>query len=211
MTRLFRVVVRLCPTWSRRRHARELEASPDDVPESFLSARKGRRLCRFGEGHSRRLSAAMEAANAFSQSGACSVRNPWISRRAGERSIGRAWEQASLRNVTTSQAEQQRPPLHVIYSNRHYVQLQADGNRAKIDVPRERLRIPYPGRRADAAGHERSGSENRGHVPALALTLPERAGSRPMREGRQSRNADRCATSAGPIAARAPRPAARGG
>ena len=49
-----------------------------------------------------------------------------------------AWEQTSAQNITTGESQTIAPaPLHVIYSNGHYVQFRAATNRAKIDTPRE--------------------------------------------------------------------------
>ena len=51
-----------------------------------------------------------------------------------------AWEQISARNVTTGQAQQQTPPaLHVVYTGGHYAQFRAAANRAKLDVPRDKM------------------------------------------------------------------------
>lgn len=51
-----------------------------------------------------------------------------------------AWEQTAARNITTGQAQQLTPPaLKVVFANGHYAQFRAAPNRAKLDVPREKM------------------------------------------------------------------------
>jgi anti-sigma28 factor (negative regulator of flagellin synthesis) len=54
--------------------------------------------------------------------------------------VAGAWEQLSSKNVTTGESQQlQTPPLHLIYSNGHYVQFTAAAKRAKGNTPREQM------------------------------------------------------------------------
>ena len=61
----------------------------------------------------------------------------WVGAQGADPLAG-AWEHTSGRNLTTGESQTVEPaPLHVIYSNGHYVQFRGAANRAKIDAPRE--------------------------------------------------------------------------
>lgn len=54
--------------------------------------------------------------------------------------IAGAWEQVSSKNLTTGESQQPAtPPLHLIYSDGHYVQFTAAANRAKGNTPRAQM------------------------------------------------------------------------
>ena len=64
-----------------------------------------------------------------------------------------AWEQISARNLTTGEAPPIAPaPLHMIYTDGHYVQFRAATNRAKSDVPLENRTREQLLERSNAAG-----------------------------------------------------------
>ena len=65
---------------------------------------------------------------------------PGLAGAQGSDPVAGAWEMVSNRNLTTGQAQpQQTPALRVVYANGHYAQFRAQANRAKIDVPREKM------------------------------------------------------------------------
>ena len=65
---------------------------------------------------------------------------PGFAAAQGTDPLGGAWELTAARNITTGQTQQQVvPSLHVIFSNGQYVQFRAAGNRAKTDVPRDKM------------------------------------------------------------------------
>jgi len=65
---------------------------------------------------------------------------PGLAAAQGSDPVAGAWEMVSNRNLTTGQAQpQQSPALRVVYANGHYAQFRAAANRAKIDVPREKM------------------------------------------------------------------------
>jgi len=54
--------------------------------------------------------------------------------------VSGAWESVSMRDVKTGEMVQfSPPPLHVIYNDGQYVQFQANGGRAKLQMPREQM------------------------------------------------------------------------
>lgn len=54
--------------------------------------------------------------------------------------VAGAWEQVSSKNLTTGESQPPAtPPLHLIYSDGHYVQFTAAANRAKGNTPRAQM------------------------------------------------------------------------